>query len=433
MQAVIMAGGRGERLKPLTDKIPKPLLPINGTPLLDKLIRHCVKNEVDNIIVCTNYLAEMISKHIEEACYGAFVRESRETTPLGSAGPLLLLKDKLEDEFFILYGDVHNTVDMTKMLEFHRQHGSDATLLLHTSDHPQDSTVATADGSGRITSFVEKPGNEWKKYGNLTSAALYVLNKEVLKFIDDGKAADFAKDVFPKMLKSGKKLYGYVSTEYIRDMGTPERYKEVERRDAAAEKEQKAAIAAFLDRDGVINEEVDLLKKKEQVKLITGAAEGIRLLNKKGILAVVVTNQPVVARNLVTEEQLLQINRRLIGMLDEKGAKIDALYYCPHHPEKNHPEASNPRYRRECKCRKPKTGMIDEAAKTFKIDIENSFAVGDRTADTQMGKNAGCTTINVRTGYAGKDEKYDAKADHECNDLLEACRLMIKLTEEKRQ
>lgn len=429
MQAVIMAGGKGERLRPLTDKTPKPLLPINGIPLLDILIRHCTKNGADNIIVCTGYLAEKVAEHVEKQDFDTFIRESREATPLGTAGPLLPIKNELENEFFVLYGDVYTTADLRKMMEFHKQNKADATLLLHNSDHPQDSTVVKVDSAGRITGFVEKPGSD--KYGRLTSAALYVLDKKVLDFIDSGKVVDFAKDVFPKMLANGKKLYGYASEEFTRDMGTAERYKEVEKYDADAAKGEKK-VAAFLDRDGVINEEVELLTRKEQLKLIAGAAEGIKLLNEKGILAVVVTNQPVVARNLVTEEQLLDIHRKLRKMLEEKGARVDAIYYCPHHPEKNHPEANNPKYRRECRCRKPGTGMLEEAAKTFKIDAKNSYAVGDRTIDTQTGKNAGCKTMLVMTGYGGKDGKCPEKPDYTCSNLLEACKLIVKITEEKR-
>lgn len=431
MQAVIMAGGEGKRLRPLTDSMPKPLLPINGTPLLDYLVRHCARNGADNIIVCTGYLAEKVAEHIDRQDYSTFIRESRETTPLGTAGPLLPIKNELEEEFFVLYGDVYTTADLRKMLEFHRQKKGDATLLLHTSDHPQDSTVVTANNNNRITGFVEKPGSE--KHGSLTSAALYVLNRDIVNFIDAGKTVDFAKDVFPKMLAMGKKLYGYTSEEFTRDMGTEERYKEVKEYDAAVGKKQEKGVAAFLDRDGVINEEVNLLTKPQQLKLIKGAAEGIKLLNERGILAIVTTNQPVVARNLVTEEQLLQVHRKLKELLEEKGARLDAIYYCPHHPEKNHSEANNPKYRRECRCRKPNTGMVEEAAKTFKIDTGNSYAVGDQTVDTLLGKNARCMTILVSTGYGGSDGKHGDKADYNCNDLLEACKLIVKITEDKRR
>ena len=426
MQAIIMAGGEGKRLRPLTDKLPKPLLPINGRPLLDLLIGLARENKADNIIVCAGYLSEKIESHVKKSNYGIKVSVVSEREPLGTAGPLLPIKDQLEDEFFVLYGDVYTTANLQKMLSSHRKNKSEATLLLHESDHPQDSTVVTVDSKSRITGFVEKPGSEWKKHGKLTSAALYVVNKEVVNFIEPGKDVDFARDVFPKMVKAGRKLYGYVSEEYTKDMGTVERYEEVNRHAASGKK-----IAAFLDRDGVINDEVELLTKPQQLKLIKGAAHGIRLLNEKGIIVVVVTNQPVVARNLITEEQLKEIHDTLLEMLEKEGAKIDAIYYCPHHPEKNHPEANNPKYRMECECRKPKTGMIDQAAKTFKIDAQNSYVVGDRTVDVQLGKNAGCTTILVNTGYGGRDKKHEVTADHKCSDLLEASRLIVNLTEEK--
>ncbi len=185
-------------------------------------------------------------------------------------------------------------------------------------------------------------------------------------------------------------------------------------------------IAVFLDRDGTINEEVNLLTKPEQIKLIEGVAEGIKLLNEKNILVIVTTNQPVVARNLITEEQLKEVNAELVKQLEKKGAHIDAVYYCPHHPEKDHPEANNPKYRRVCDYRKPAIGMILKAAKAFKIDIKKSYVVGDKTVDVKFGKNAGCTTILVRTGCGGKDKKYNVVADYECGNLLEACKLIIR-------
>ena len=185
-------------------------------------------------------------------------------------------------------------------------------------------------------------------------------------------------------------------------------------------------IAVFIDRDGVINEEISFITKPAQIKIIEGAEEGIKMLNKKGILSIITTNQPVVARNLITEKQLKIINKYLIKQFKIKGAKIDALYYCPHHPEKNHPEANNPKYRKECECRKPNIGMIKEATKKFGINTNESYVVGDRTIDIQFGKNAGCKTILVKTGYGGKDNKYNVKADYYCNRLLDACKLIIE-------
>lgn len=179
-------------------------------------------------------------------------------------------------------------------------------------------------------------------------------------------------------------------------------------------------IAVFLDRDGVINEEVDLLYRADQLRLLPGAGEAIRRLNERGIKAIVVTNQAVVARGLCTEEEVEEIHRRLRQMLAKKGAYLDAIYWCPHHEN-----ADLPRYRKVCGCRKPDTGLLEEAVNRFNLDISRCFLIGDRTVDIQTGKNAGCRTILVETGYGGKDGKYDVKPDYICKDLKEAVDLIL--------
>ncbi len=226
MQAIILAGGEGKRLKPLTKTLPKALIPINNKPLIDHILEHVKRYGINNIIVCTGYLAEKIMSHLNSK--DDMISESRESNPLGTAGALHLIKNRLDEEFFVLYGDVYTTVNLKKMLDFHHQKNADVTLVLHTSDHPQDSTVVTIDSKGLITSFVEKPGEQWKKYGNLTSAAIYIVKKDIIRFIGGG-VVDFARDVFPQMLNDGKKLYGHVTDEYTKDIGTPKRYEEVRR------------------------------------------------------------------------------------------------------------------------------------------------------------------------------------------------------------
>lgn len=223
-----MAGGKGTRLREITsDNYPKPLVLLNKRPLLDHIIDHVKKNGCDNVIVCVGYLGEMIKKHIESIDYGIPVTVSLEKKPLGSAGALHLIKDKLEDEFFILYGDVYTTINLKKMYMFFKKSSADAVLALHTSDHPQDSTVVTIDENKKIGSLIEKPGKSWEKYGNLTTTPLYILKKDVIHFIEENKVVDFAKDVFPKMLVTKKNLFGYSTDEYAKDIGTPERYNKV--------------------------------------------------------------------------------------------------------------------------------------------------------------------------------------------------------------
>lgn len=174
-------------------------------------------------------------------------------------------------------------------------------------------------------------------------------------------------------------------------------------------------VGVFLDRDGVINEEVDLLHRVDQLALIDGSAGAIARLNAAGVRVIVVTNQPVVARGLCTEADIDAIHAALERQLGDRGARVDAIYYCPHHENADLME-----YRTVCSCRKPRIGMLAAAAERFGLDLGRSYVVGDRTADIQAGANAGCTTILVQTGYAGKDGKHPATPTHTCADLAAA-------------
>lgn len=228
MQAIIMAGGKGTRLRSLTeDSIPKPLIHVHTKSLLDHVIDHAIKYSCNNIIICTGHLGHKIQEHIAKNHYTATVTVSQEETSLGTAGALYLIKDLLEDEFIILYGDIYTTINLKKMLHYHKKNKADVTIAVHTSDHPQDSTIAKLDSQGRFLEMIEKPGEDWEKFGNLTQTSLYIVKKDILQFIPEGEVLDLAKDIFPVMLKKKKRLFGYVTEEYAKDMGTPERYNKV--------------------------------------------------------------------------------------------------------------------------------------------------------------------------------------------------------------
>ncbi len=177
--------------------------------------------------------------------------------------------------------------------------------------------------------------------------------------------------------------------------------------------------AVFLDRDGTVNKEVDNLRSLGQLRILPGVAPAIRELNKLGFLVIVITNQPVVSRGLVTEKEVDAIHAVLVRRLGQKGAKLDAVYYCPHHPM-----AQVRKYRVVCRCRKPNTGLIIKATKKFGINLKKSFMVGDSTRDVLAGKNANMKTILVKTGYAGKDGKYNVKPDFTAKNLNEAVKII---------
>jgi mannose-1-phosphate guanylyltransferase / phosphomannomutase len=179
--------------------------------------------------------------------------------------------------------------------------------------------------------------------------------------------------------------------------------------------------AVFLDRDGTINEEVDVLRDVKKLRLIRNAGKAITEINRLGYLAIVITNQPVIARGWLTHEGLGEVHDALRSKLARSGARLDAIYYCPHHPNANLPE-----YRKVCKCRKPGIKMFQDAAKDFDIDMKKSYMVGDHTRDILSGKNAGVTTIMVATGHGGKDGANEVTADYDAKDLLAAVGIIKK-------
>ena len=188
-------------------------------------------------------------------------------------------------------------------------------------------------------------------------------------------------------------------------------------------------IAAFLDLDGVITDlknyntgsDLEYLTKKEDIRFFEKTAESIGLLNEYGILVIIITNKPQIAKGLITEEEVEELHKEIIRQLEEQGAKIDAIYYCPHHPK-----GVIEKYSIVCDCRKPGPGMILMASYERNIDLAKSYVVGDRISDIKAGNLAGCKkTIGVRTGYACDDGFKDAVPDEMVDNLYGAVHKII--------
>lgn len=179
--------------------------------------------------------------------------------------------------------------------------------------------------------------------------------------------------------------------------------------------------AFFLDRDGVIIEEVHLLHDIKDVRLIPRSAEAIRILNKKKIPVIVITNQAVVARGMCSIDDIKKINWEIYRRLSERNAFINALFFCPHSSR-----ADVPSFRCDCSWRKPKIGMIQKAKELFNLNLKKSILVGDTARDILTGQNAEVKSILVKTGHGGKDVLYEAKPDYVCQDLFEAVNFSLK-------
>jgi len=189
-------------------------------------------------------------------------------------------------------------------------------------------------------------------------------------------------------------------------------------------------IGVFLDRDGTVNEEVDFLSSPDNLHLLPGSADAIRQANELGCKVFIITNQSGIARGLLTERRLAEIHQNLLQQLESHGARITAIYYCPHHPENG-----NPPYRVECECRKPNTGMLTRAAKDYTLNLKKSFVIGDKMIDIQTGNNVGATSILVLTGY-GKQElelcrQKKVHIDYVASNLLDAVKYIQHAVQKK--
>lgn len=399
MQAVIMAGGKGTRLAAVTKNIPKPMVPIEGKPLLEYQVENLRENGVNNIILIVGHLGDVIQDHFGDgSAFGVDINYYVEETPLGTAGALAKIKDRLEDTFFLVFGDLFININYDRFLEYHTEKQSLITLFVHPNSHPYDSDIIITDDESKVTGWSYKKDVRTEDYRNLVNAGLYVMQKAAVDEIEKIQSAkgedkvDLEKELIIPLIATSP-IYAYHSTEYVKDIGTPDRLQKVTAdyvNGVCGQRNLKhPQKCIFLDRDGTINKYVGFLRTADQVELEPRAAEAIRLINESEYLAVVITNQPVIARGECSFEELNHIHNRLYTLLGREGAYLDGLYFCPHHPDKGF-EGEVPELKFDCDCRKPKIGMLKRAEADFNADLSNSWFIGDTAMDVQTGKMLGC-------------------------------------------
>lgn len=429
MHAVIMAGGKGTRLSAVLGDIPKPMAEIAGKPLLAYQVENLKDSGIRDIILVVGYKGDVIKNYFKDGReLGVNISYYTEEKPLGTAGALYYLKDTIENDFILLFGDLFINIDFKRFYNFHQKNHADVTLYTHPNSHPYDSDIAVTDGYHAVTGWMGKGEKRTEDYKNQVNAGIYVVNSRVFGLIEEGRKADWEKQIVLQLIPKGR-VYAYQCSEYVQDVGTPERLRNVEQ-DYLHKVCEKRNLkykqkCIFLDRDGTINQYVVFLTRPEQLLLEEGAAEAIREINKSEYLAIVITNQPVIARGECGFETMDKINNRMHTLLGKEGAYLDAFYFCPHHPHSGYPgEVKELKF--DCNCRKPQTGMIDQAVRDYNVDLENSWLIGDSTVDIQTGKNAGIKTLLVHTGEAGQDGKYNVEADEEKDSLSGGIQYILK-------
>lgn len=411
MKVVLMAGGRGTRISELFPDIPKPLIPIQNMPVLEREIISLREQGFTEIILTVGYMADKIKDYFGDGTrLGVKINYFVEDKPLGNAGALFFLN--LKEDFLLLNADAVFDVDFNRMVEYHKQKGALVTLFTHPNSHPYDSGLIIADKNDEVKQWLTKEEHRPQYYKNRVNAGLHVIspkalemsgiNKESIGKERNGKIVkvDLDRQILKPLCSAGK-MFCYDSPEYVKDMGTPDRYysvcKDFEKGVVHAKNLRNKQKAIFLDRDGTINKYVGFLRNIDEFELLPGVSEAIRMINASGYLSVVVTNQPVIARGEVSFEELDNIHCKMETLLGKDGAYIDGVYFCPHHPHKGY-EGEIPELKIECDCRKPKPGMLLKAAEELNIDLKASYMIGDSDSDVQAGEAAGCTGIKINEG-----------------------------------
>lgn len=414
MKVVIMAGGKGTRIASVKSDVPKPMIPICGKPILEWQIENLKACGLTDITLVVGYLGNVIQEYFGDGSkFGVSIDYFVEDAPLGTAGALLKMPELTED-FLLMCGDVILDVDFNRFIAFHKKNNAWASLMAHPNGHPYDSSLLVTEilppqvsggnpvDTHRVIQWMNKE-DERLYYKNRVNAGVEIISPELLKetmkhFVprhpETPDKIDLDRDVLKPNIKSGR-IYAYDTPEYIKDMGTPDRFYEVEE-DIKSGKVKARNLknkqkAVFLDRDGTINKYVGFLTKPEHLELISGVAEAIKKINKSGYLAIVVTNQPVIARGDCTWDELQDIHNKMETELGKEGAFVDAIYICPHHKDKGF-EGERPEYKFDCECRKPKPGLLLQAARDFNIDLSQSIMIGDGVNDLKAGNNAGCSS-----------------------------------------
>jgi D,D-heptose 1,7-bisphosphate phosphatase len=422
MKTVIMAGGRGTRISSIASDIPKPMIKIEGIPILERELE-CLRSQgFTDIIITVSHLGHIIMDYFGDGSgispatnkpFGANIEYFVEKEPLGNAGALFRLKDKLKEDFLLLNADAMFDIDFNRFVEFHKAKGGLVTLFTHPNNHPYDSGLVITDKDQCVLKWLTKEDDRGDYYKNCVNAGLHVISPKVLEMKVETPKIDLDRQVLKPLCATGT-MFAYNSPEYVKDMGTPDRYKavceDVKAGRVQAKNLKNKQKAIFLDRDGTINKYVGFLRSVDDFELLNGVSEAIRKINASGYLAIVVTNQPVIARGEVSLEELEVIHNKMETLLGNDGAYLDAIYYCPHHPDKGY-EGERVEYKIDCECRKPKPGMLLQAAKDFNIDLASSYMIGDSKNDILAGKNAGCKTV-----YIGND---DFEQDITVNSLLQ--------------
>ena len=315
-KVVILAGGFGSRMAGGYEDIPKPMIPIEGVPILEHIIKECAYHELNHIVMLVHHKKQKIINHFRDGkTWDVSIDYLHEEEPLGTGGALYECFDWLDEDFLILYADVYSKVDLRKLISFHHENRNDMTCVTHPNDHPFDSDILETDNYNKIIKVHPHPRLDTTWLPNNINAAMYCANKKIFNCRVQKRKFDIAQHLLPLLINNDFKVGAYKTVEYLKDMGTPNRLSKV-KLDVKRNIDLKRAHfskkkAIYIDRDGTINKEEGHISELDQFALETEAALAIKKINSSHYLAFCVTNQPVIARGEASERKILSIHNKM--------------------------------------------------------------------------------------------------------------------------
>jgi mannose-1-phosphate guanylyltransferase/phosphomannomutase len=388
-QAVISAGGVGTRLRTITGDFPKILAKVGKKTLLERHLENLDSWGIEECLLLLGHNSNIIEDYLRKVQdrYQVSVLISNEEEPLGTGGSILNAFDELQDSFIYFHGDLFVNLPR-QTLESLCDQNTDFSLFVHETSHPEDSDLVEFVGE-RITKFITKPHPTTLSTKNYGNAGFYFFKKYVFENLKHtNQKLDLDREIIPVLLSKG--FTGSAKQNYweIRDVGTPQRFLKTNTEIESGRLGRKKRPAILLDRDGTINLQRGQITSPFQFEMVEGVPEGIKLINEAGVLAIVITNQPAIARGELSYIGLDLIHAKMASQIELGGGKIDGVYFCPHHPDKGF-VGEVLSLKIDCNCRKPKSGLIKNAFNDFGIDRELCIMIGDTWRDEKAAENAG--------------------------------------------
>jgi D-glycero-D-manno-heptose 1,7-bisphosphate phosphatase len=374
-QAVILAGGRGERMRPLTDIRPKPMIEIHGKPFLEHQILMLREQGFRRVLLLLGYLPEVVRDYFGDGSkWGMEIEYSITAVEDNTGRRLKLAEQKLADCFLLVYCDNYWPMQMDRMWRRFVETGAPAMLTVYANKDNYTKHTLKLDEAGFVAVY-DKTHRRPDLQG--TEISFAILRKELIGLLPDTNVS-LEETLFPVLIQN-RQLAAFITHHRYYSIGDTPRLPITE-----AFLARRPAI--ILDRDGVLNEKpprAHYVRSWEEFKWRPGAQEAMCALNRAGYRIIIVSNQAGVARGAMTEADLLEIHRRMVQETESAGGRIDAIYYCPHDWDEG------------CDCRKPKPGMLFQAQRDFNLDLSRILFIGDDERDVQAAEAAGCLSALV--------------------------------------